>query len=405
MAVLRIVLVVTAVLGAVVRPLRLPVWAVPAACVALGLATGAVTWHGTEDAARPLGGALAFLLAAVPLAALLERAGVFTAVAERLGTGRRLVPGLWLLAVAATALLNLDAAVVLLTPLYVRVARRAGLATVAVAAQPLVLAFLASSFLPASNLTNLLATARLDVGAVSFLLRLGPPSVVACGVGYVAYRRFAARLAADDPATAPSAEGTGPSGRPAVRRPLALGAAVAGVLLVGFLAGPPFGVEPWEVVVAVDVVLAVGLRALPLRAIPWGTAVVAGSLAVLAEAVAAGLPLGSLLERPGAPGSFEAFAAGAAGATLVNNLPALVIGLRFVAHGHHARLWPLLLGVNMGPSLLVTGTLATLLWAEAMAAAGSPVRARQLVRLAAFVTLPAAVAAELALVALGPLYR
>ena len=46
------------------------------------------------------------------------------------------------------ALLNLDAAVVLLTPLAVRVARRAGLDPVAMAFQPALLACLASSALP-----------------------------------------------------------------------------------------------------------------------------------------------------------------------------------------------------------------------------------------------------------------
>ena len=52
--------------------------------------------------------ALAFLLAGVPLAALLDRLGFFAAAAA-----------------VTTAVLNLDTTVVLLTPLYLRLARRA----------------------------------------------------------------------------------------------------------------------------------------------------------------------------------------------------------------------------------------------------------------------------------------
>ena len=151
-----IALLVVAVAGAVVRPRGLPAWVAPVVCCAIAFAGGATTGHRASDALRPLAGTLAFLLAVVPLAALLDRAGVFAAAARRLGDGRMLAPGLWLLAAATTAVLNLDASVVLLTPLYVHVARRVGLPTWYLGAQPLVLSFLASSFLAVSNLTNLI---------------------------------------------------------------------------------------------------------------------------------------------------------------------------------------------------------------------------------------------------------
>ena len=86
-------------------------------------------------------------------------------------------------AAATTAVLNLDASVVLLTPLYVHIARRVGLPAWYLGAQPLVLSFLASSFLAVSNLTNLIAVGRLGLGEGQFLLRLGPPSVVATHSG------------------------------------------------------------------------------------------------------------------------------------------------------------------------------------------------------------------------------
>lgn len=76
----------------------------------------------------------------------------------------------------------------------------------------------------------------------------------------------------------------------------------------------------------------------------------------------------------------------------MNNLPALVVALPFVSKPGNCSLWPVLLGVNAGPSLLVTGSLASLLWVESMAQLGVPVRARQYLGMGLRVSLPAAAA-------------
>jgi Na+/H+ antiporter NhaD/arsenite permease-like protein len=95
---------------------------------------------------------------------------------------------MWLVSAVAVAVLNLDAAVVLCTPLAITVARRWGLDPVAMAFQPALLACLASSALPVSNLTNLIAIAegRLDAGPL--VLHLALPTVVAVVVGYAGWR-------------------------------------------------------------------------------------------------------------------------------------------------------------------------------------------------------------------------
>src|SRR4051794_22510143 len=120
------------------------------------------------DALEALWPALAFLLAAVPLAAMLDDLGFFDAVAARVTTRTTSVLGLWLPAAATAVVLNIDPTVVLLTPLYVRLARRVGADPLPVAAIPLLLASLASSVLPVSNLTTLIAadTLGLTVGDV-----------------------------------------------------------------------------------------------------------------------------------------------------------------------------------------------------------------------------------------------
>src|SRR2546428_495183 len=118
---------------------------------ALGLTIGTIPHP--ETVLRPLGAPIAFLIVAVPLAALLDRLGFFAAGAAVVGRGRHLALGLWVLGALVTTILNLDASVVLLTPLYVRIARRCGLDPLALAFQPVLLSCLASSALPVSNLT------------------------------------------------------------------------------------------------------------------------------------------------------------------------------------------------------------------------------------------------------------
>lgn len=65
------------------------------------------------------------------------------------------------------------------------------------------------------------------------------------------------------------------------------------------------------------------------------------------------------------------------------------------------RVWPLLLGVNLGPLLLVTGSVAGLLWQASARRAGVEVDARHYSRVGAAVGLPAMVAAALVLHVLG----
>ncbi len=370
-------------------------------CAVIAFVTGATNGGQAAHALRPIAGALAFLLAAVPLAALLDRAGVFAATADRFGDGKMLAPGLWLLAAITTAILNLDASVVLLTPLYVRVARRVELPAWYLGAQPLVLSFLASSFLAVSNLTNLIAVGRLGLGETEFLERLGPPSLVATALGYLLYRRWATRRGVSSLRSGPSRP------RPAIdeadRRALALGGLVVAGLLAGFLAGPSIGLQPWEVALGADVLLAAYVRKIPWRSVPVGSALVAASLAVLADAVAAKLSLGALFSGHGAFGMFQTMGAAAVTANVINNLPAFLVALPFVTH-RPDQLWSLLLAVNMGPSLLITGTLASLLWHDTMAMVGCQTSARELFWLAARVTVPAAIVAAFMLVALAPLY-
>jgi arsenical pump membrane protein len=62
---------------------------------------------------------------------------------------------------------------------------------------------------------------------------------------------------------------------------------------------------------------------------------------------------------------------------LVNNLPAYLVMEPHAATGDDVRLFALLVGTNVGPMVLLWGSLATLLWRERLRARGLDVSARQ----------------------------
>jgi arsenical pump membrane protein len=81
------------------------------------------------------------------------------------------------------------------------------------------------------------------------------------------------------------------------------------------------------------------------------------------------------------------------GANVVNNLPTLLVALPRLGHRTVPSLWAVLLGVNVGPVVLVTGSLASLLWLSTLRRLGVPARPRDFTRLGVRAGLPAAVAA------------
>lgn len=172
------------------------------------------------------------------------------------------------------------------------------------------------------------------------------------------------------------------------------------VLLVGFTLGDALGMPAWVVALAVAVGLAVATRSLPWRALPVEAIVVAAGLAVLAAAAVPHLGLDRLLSGTGAAAELRAFGTGVIGANAVNNLPALLIGLPVV---DGATAWAYLLGVNVGPVLWISGSLAGLLWADVMARHGHPVTPGEYARVGVRVGLPALVVAGAVAIGLGRL--
>jgi arsenical pump membrane protein len=375
---------------AVVRPWGLPevVAAVPGAVlvVAAGLVSGRAVGH--ELVA--LGPTVGFLAAVLVLAHLADEEGVFGyagAVAGRLSRGspRRLLAVVFVVASAVTAVLSLDATVVLLTPAVLATAARVG-----VRARPHLyacghMANSASLLLPVSNLTNLLAFAASGLTFVQFAGVMALPWLAVVGVEYVIFRFvFATDLAAPaQPAQVSAAAG--------VPR---FALAVLAATLVGFGLAEPAGVHPAWVAAAGALVL-VARRARQAPVAEAGRLVRAANLPFCGFVFALGIvvlavrsgQVGALVERlvPHRAGLLDLLAAAvlaAVLANLVNNLPATLMLVPLVAH-EPALVLAVLLGVNVGPNLTYVGSLATLLWRQILHARDHPPAVGEFLRLGA----------------------
>jgi arsenical pump membrane protein len=346
---------------------------------ALGcLLTGLLPLDAAEDVARRMASILLFLVAITVLAELAEVARIFDVAAvwsARLARGRTFLLFLLVavLATATTVLLGLDTTAVLLTPVVLSLAVHLDLPPMPFALLTVWLANTASLLLPVSNLTNLLALDQLDLQPHEFAARMWPPTVVSVVLTVllvgVRYRRML-RVRYAVPR------------RPEIGDPVLLLASALACL--GLVPALLLGGEPTVVVTvaagALAAVFVVRRRdALRFSLVPWRLAVFVLGLALAVETVLrhGGDRVASALagNGTGATDLLQVAGAGAVTSNLLNNLPAYLVLEPHAVGGGDERLLALLLGTNIGPMVLLWGSLATLLWRERCRARGLEVSA------------------------------
>jgi len=346
--------------------------------------TGVISWPAAGAYLMGMLPTLVFLAAMLVLAHLCQAEGLFDWAGSMVATlsgGRpkRLLGWVVVVAAITTAILGLDATVVLLTPVVFVTANRLNMRPKPHAYATSHLANSASLLLPISNLTNLLALGAVGVGFTRFATLMAAPWLVAIAIEYLVLRLYFARdLSVHAPPVAPPAN---------VRLPL--GAVVVLVCtLAGFVVCEPLGVAPFWVALAGAVVLAVkrlvvsrgGRRKeivqLGQAANPLFLLFVAG-LGVIVEAVVdngAGSALRAVMPTNSGLGALLLLALVAAVlANLVNNLPAILILLPLAAPLGPVAVLACLIGVNIGPNLTYFGSLATLLWRRIVARHDQPI--------------------------------
>jgi arsenical pump membrane protein len=365
-----VVLLAAVLAWAVIRPRGWPeaVAAVPAACLVIVL--GAISPHEAWAQARRLGPVIGFLAAVLVLAQLCQDEGLFRYCGAWLARGcagrpRRLLARVFVIASVITAVLSLDATVVLLTPVVFATAGRLGARP-----RPHVygcthLANSASLLLPVSNLTNLLAFAASGLAFPRFAGLMALPWLAAIAVEYLVFRRF---FRSDLNGAAPSSPAApGPAATPV------FALVVVAATLGGFAAASLAGINPAWAAAAGAAVLA--FRALARRHTSPGEIGRAAGIPFLLFVLALGLVVAAVTEnglaaalRQVLPGGSSLLALlgtaalAAAAANLINNLPAVLVLLPLAAPAGPAAVLAVLIGTNIGPNLTYSGSLATLLW-------------------------------------------
>ncbi len=311
------------------------------------------------------------------------------ALARVAPSGLALYAGTVLLVVTVTTLLNLDTSVTFLTPVLVYAARSRGEGEAPLMYACLLLSNAGSLLLPGSNLTNLIVLGHLHLSGRAFLAHMALPALAAAVITALvvgaAYHRVLRTTVA--PSTEPE--------RPVLGLGL-LAVAVVTVLVLA-LRAPALPVAAVGVVAVlvrsrrptgagVSSRSALEILGVPVLIALFGLAVALGTLGRAWSGPA------TLLSHLNAWGTA---AMAALTSVLVNNLPAAsLLAARQPPHP-----FALLIGLNVGPNLFVTGSLAWILWLRAARTAGGhpDVRRASLLGLA---SAPLAVAAAVGVLVL-----
>ncbi|GAA7756058.1 arsenic transporter [Helicobacter pylori] len=388
--------------GVLFRPFRLPepFWAMAGAlvlCVA-----GLLPWRDALEAVARGNDVYLFLAGMILISELARKTGLFDhvaalAVRAARGSARTLFALVYGFGIAVTAFMSNDATAVVLTPAVIAATRAARVK------HPLpylyacaFIANAASFLLPISNPANLVLFGDRMPPLTSWLARFTLPSVVAIAMTFIVLywtqRDALAEPIANDVPTPPLTLQAWLT---------TLGIMLTGAaLLTASLHGQDLG---WPTFIGGLLTLAVVCATQPrllvpaLKEVSWGVLpLVAGLFVLVAGLAQTGLTaqLAHWVRMlSGLQGPEAVLGAGVAGvlvgitSNIVNNLPAGLFAASALAAGHASDTVTaaVLIGVDLGPNLSITGSLATLLWLTALRREGHMVGAGTFLKTGALV--------------------
>lgn len=393
--------------GVIARPFAWPEWVWAVAGAALLVALGRLPAAEALAGVRQGTDVYLFLVGMMLLAQLARQEGLFDwlaahAVNAAEGSAARLFTLIFALGTAVTAFMSNDATAIVLTPAVAAVAKAAR------AEEPLPYLFIcafianaASFVLPISNPANLVIYGSHLPPLLQWLPRYALPSALSVLATYVVLRltqrkvlRQAVRAAIEQPKLSTGGQ----------RAALGI-VATACMLLTASGLDLRLGL-PTFLAGAATAVLALWRSphgpVQTLKNLSWGVLPLVAGLFVLVQAlertgassVLAGL-LQCLVQRSATIAAWVSGSGLAVGCNLVNNLPAGLVAGRVVALAdtpEQVRA-AVVIGIDLGPNLSVTGSLATILWLAALRRDGHHVSAWTFLKLGALVMPPALVLA------------
>ncbi|HEY1542595.1 MAG TPA: arsenic transporter [Xanthobacteraceae bacterium] len=401
--------------GVILRPWRLPeaTWAVlgAAALVLCGLLPWRAALAGIDRGVD----VYLFLTGMMLLAELARQEGLFDwlasfAVKHARGSPHRLFLLVYAVGTVVTVFLSNDATAVVLTPAVYAATRAAGAAPLPYVFTCAFIANAASFALPISNPANLVIFDGRMPHLTAWLAQFALPTIVAVVATYLMLRL-----------TQAGALRRQKIAREVARRPLGRGgrhtaygiAATAIALVISSALDVPLGLPTFVCGGATAAIVLAANRQAPwalLRHISWGVLPLVAGLFVLVEGLAR-TGLIAALTRVLAAGvahsaSVAAWATGlvvAIACNLMNNLPVGLIAGSVVAFEHVPATvtGAALIGVDLGPNLSVTGSLATILWLVAVRREGYEIGAGRFLLVGLVVMPPALILALGTLLALG----
>lgn len=400
-------IIAVATAGVIVRPFRLPeaIWALAGAAVLAIF--GLLPWGDVLTGVSKGVDVYLFLIGMMLIAELARLEGLFDylaalAVEHARGSPRRLFLLIYLVGTLVTVLLSNDATAIVLTPAVYAATRAAG-------AKPLpylfVCAFIANAasfVLPISNPANLVVFGARMPPLTEWLRQFAMPSLASIVLTYVVLRLTQHRALKEE-----SIERSVP--RPTLShggKLTAAGIVAIGVVLVGASAlNVQLGLPTFTcgIVTAAAVLLLSRQSPWPvLRGVSWSVLPLVAGLFVMVEALVRTGVIGHLSDMlhravaqsvPGAAGTIGI--ATALATNIANNLPVGLVAGSVAASDHLPPqvVSAILIGVDLGPNLSITGSLATILWLVALRREKIELGAWPFLKLGLLVMPPALIAA------------
>jgi arsenical pump membrane protein len=328
------------------------------------------------------------------------------AVARARGSPQRLFVLIYLVGIVVTVLLSNDATAIVLTPAVYAATRAAGATPLPYLFVCAFIANAASFVLPISNPANLVVFGERMPHLADWLRQFAAPSLAAVVVTYVVLRLTQRRALNEEKIESALV-------KPRLSRGgklSAFGIAAIGVVLIGASAlNFQLGLPTFLCGAITSVAILWLNRQSPkplLAGVSWSVLPLVAGLFVMVEALIRTGAIASLAELIGGRAAQSEAAAiwgvgivTALADNIANNLPVGLIAGSVIANDHlpASVTGAMLIGVDLGPNLSITGSLATILWLVALRREGIEVNALRFLGVGLLVMPPALVASLLAL--------